>query len=253
MAQPTVSTGGLQRPKRPSPGEAKAGHALDFVIPQNPVLWDVAWFSFVPDGTRFVSRSFYPPINRWAIFGRPCGTSSTAFAFIRAIPVIRGYSSLISRPLSLSKPQRSLPLILPGNHLFVFGQRDILLKFSRECALVRRRRNGAHFRFFGSAEFISLVMDRCCGINSALHLSLRVASKKSEIRASKRVVQRFTREPNVDANVEFCQDAFRPAQMGQAKRSPPCAIAVGRLVRMSWRERGGGGRFKVAASRKPKS
>ena len=57
-----------------SPGGAKEGHALDFVVPQNPVVWDVPRFSFVPYGTHFVSRSFYPPINRWAIFSRPCGT-----------------------------------------------------------------------------------------------------------------------------------------------------------------------------------
>ena len=38
---------------RTSTGGAKEGYALDFVIPQNPVVGDVAWFSFVPDGTRY--------------------------------------------------------------------------------------------------------------------------------------------------------------------------------------------------------
>src|SRR5206468_5826670 len=48
---------------RPSPAGAKEGHALDFVIPQHPVVWNLAWFSFVLDGPRFASRSFYPPIS----------------------------------------------------------------------------------------------------------------------------------------------------------------------------------------------
>ena len=33
-------------------------------------------FSAVPDGTRFGFRPRYPPLKRWAIFGRPRGTKA---------------------------------------------------------------------------------------------------------------------------------------------------------------------------------
>src|SRR6266516_4745862 len=79
---------------------AKEGYALDFAIAENPVVWEITWFSFVPDGIHSDSRSFYPPINRWAIFGRPCGASSAAVAFIRAIRVICGQTHVSTLPSS---------------------------------------------------------------------------------------------------------------------------------------------------------
>ena len=80
-----------------SPGGAVESHALDFVFLQNPVLWDVAWFSFVPDGTHFVSRPFYPPINQWAIFFRPCGTYWLQVAPVSYFPCVNSSCSFVMR------------------------------------------------------------------------------------------------------------------------------------------------------------
>src|SRR5437867_3781570 len=81
------------------------------------------------------------------------GFSERSLASIRCLPVCHSDSvgalatNLLlvtfagGRKPNLFSCQRTLRFILPGNHLFVFRQRDILLEFGRECALVRRRRN----------------------------------------------------------------------------------------------------------------